>query len=129
MNKQELLICGTFRDDWMRTVIFLAVIGIAAVVIFHDYPGHDHLDFLHNLLREDAPTIEHEPLVPLSWLIGDEDSARPGANVNYVSNILLPKDNVKPVNCLNPLYSGCVLPYENVRLVKGFYELVTGLSP
>src|ERR1700690_4251969 len=129
MNKQELLICGTFRDDWMRTVIFLAVIGIAAGVIFHDYPGHDHLNFLHNLLREDAPTIEHEPIVLLSWLIVDEDSARPGVNVNYVSSIWLPKDNLKPVTGLNPLYSGVSPPDEYDRLVNGFDELVAGLSP
>ena len=113
----------------MRTVIFLVVIGMATVVIFHDYPGHDHLDFLHNLLRQDAPTVEHEPLVPLSWLIGYEDSARSGANVNYVSPLWLPEDNVKPITGLNQRYSGVSPPYENVRLVNGFYELVSGLSP
>ena len=113
----------------MRTVIFLVVLGLATVVIFHDYPGHDHLDFLHNLLRQDAPTVEHEPLVPLSWLIGYEDSARSGANVNYVSPLWLPEDNVKPITGLNQRYSGVSPPYENVRLVNGFYELVSGLSP
>ena len=113
----------------MQTVIFLVVIGMATVVIFHDYHGHDHMDSLHNLLREDAPTVEHEPLTPSFWIIGDEDSARTGANVNYVSHIWPLEDNAHPVDGFFRLHSGLPPPDATVRLVNGFYNLVSGLSP
>ena len=129
MDKQKLLYYCTLRDDWMRTLIFLMGIGITTGVIFHDYPGHNHLDSLHNLLREDATTIEHEPLVPSDWIIGGEDSTRAGANVNYFPTISPTEDNVKPVSGFYYLHSGLPPPDEKVRLVNGFYDLGAGLSP
>jgi len=109
--------------------LFLTIIGIATVILFHDYLGHVHLDFLHDLLRDDLAIKEHEPLTQSTLTSGNGDTIQSGVVVNCVSHTWLPADNVNPMIGFYRLYAGLSPPDENIRRVNAFYELISGLSP
>jgi hypothetical protein len=39
----------------LRVILCAGVFVFALTVAFHDYPGHDHFSFAHELLSQDAP--------------------------------------------------------------------------
>jgi hypothetical protein len=47
---------GALKDSTsLRVILLVSVSFFALVVGFHDYPGHDHFSFAHELLSKDAP--------------------------------------------------------------------------
>jgi hypothetical protein len=105
------------------------VIGIATVICLHDYPGKDHLDSSHDLIRDDLSIRMYEPLTQSTWFIAGEDTIRTGVNANYVSHIWPVADNVKFMIVFSRLCSGLSPPDENAMRLHEFYDLISGLLP
>jgi hypothetical protein len=52
MQKQIPVIASVTRFNLLRTLLLIAIIMIGVVILFHDYPGHDHLSFLHDFIQD-----------------------------------------------------------------------------
>jgi hypothetical protein len=122
-------VVSLFQDECIRTALFLTVLGIATVICLHDYPGKDHLDSFHDLIRDDLSIRVHEPLTQSTWIIGVEDTMRTGVNANYVSHIWPLAGNVGFIIGFFRLCSWLSPPDENAMRLHDLYDLISGLSP
>ncbi len=95
----------------LRILLLLAIVIVGAVIIFHDFPGHDHLSFLHDFLGEDSLmhvfsmeqiTVQHVPILStpgVSFI-----NFRPPWEKLKLVNSSLPASSLstKKVSCSNP---------------------------
>jgi len=72
--------------DAMPIILLLAIIGVGFAIISHDYPGPEHLAFLHNLLRDDAAIKQMPPLVALN-AIAEPNAVRSHTKVHLINNL------------------------------------------
>ena len=128
MARQQSLISHLSRSRVMRVVMLLSIIIIGLVVLFHDYPGHDHFEFLHDLIRNDNP-IKQIKTVLASNVIGKQKPVRTDANVNTLADEIFLGGGAKNVTGFYPQTSGMLFTRDNTKQLDGFYYLLRNLSP
>ncbi len=111
----------------MGIILFLSIISVGFVIICHDYPGHDHFEFLHDLLCDDTSIKPIPQLFALKDIV-ELKTGRSDTNVHLINN-LCPKGHNKQGN--EYLSSALdVLPFDvNVERDGLCHSLSSDLSP
>ena len=75
-----------FMYKAMQMLLLLSIIIVGFVISSHDYPAHDYLVFLHNLLRDNASIKQIPPLFALNGIMGP-DVVPSGTIVSFMKNV------------------------------------------
>ena len=70
----------------MGIILFLSIISVGFVIICHDYPGHGHFEFLHDLLRDDTSMKQITPLFALKDIV-ELNTGRSDTNLHLINNL------------------------------------------
>jgi hypothetical protein len=111
----------------MGIIMLLSIISVGFVIICHDYPGHGHFEFLHDLLRDDTSMKQISPLFALKDIV-ELNTGRSDPNLHLINNLCYLGHNKQGNEYLSSALD--VLPFDvNVERDGLCHSLSSDLSP